>query len=77
MKDGREVTSDVRYPMGHAKRQMTDADVRSKFRDMLSGCADERRADRIMRLVADLDRLENVGILISALAWEDEQGRAV
>ncbi len=67
LKDGRELSSFVDYPRGHAKNPMTDEEVIAKFRDVACGYLSEERMEQVTELVFGLEDLEDPGRLMNLL----------
>jgi 2-methylcitrate dehydratase PrpD len=59
---------EVFYPKGHPKNRMSPAEVESKFRGCARRVLSESRQNKIISLVHDLEKLENVADLMHALA---------
>lgn len=55
---------EVEFPRGHARNPMTDAEVERKFRTLVEPRYGRERADRILAVCWDLERLSAVGELI-------------
>jgi 2-methylcitrate dehydratase len=62
--DGRQLVREVEFPRGHAQNPMTDAEVEHKFRTMVEPRYGKERADRILALCWQLDKLKEAGELI-------------
>jgi 2-methylcitrate dehydratase PrpD len=59
-RDGRTLDSgDVRYPRGHAKRPLSDAEIDAKFHDCAGHGGISRGAAMLERL-HDLDRCDSI-----------------
>jgi 2-methylcitrate dehydratase len=67
LKDGRKLVREVEFPRGHAQNPMTDAEVEHKFRSMVEPRYGKERADRILAVCWQLDKLKEVGDLIRLL----------
>ncbi|HWG43795.1 MAG TPA: MmgE/PrpD family protein [Gemmataceae bacterium] len=62
--DGRQLVREVEFPRGHAHNPMTDAEVEHKFRSMVEPRYGKERADRILSVCWELDKLKEAGELI-------------
>ncbi len=72
LKDGREFSSFVDYPRGHAKNPMTDEEVIAKFRDVAAEYLTEERMDQVISLIFGLEDLEETGRLMNLLASDKQ-----
>jgi 2-methylcitrate dehydratase len=61
MMSGEAHSAEVRYPKGHFKSPMNDADVERKFRDMCEGRLGGERCGAVLNAVRDLERANDVG----------------
>jgi 2-methylcitrate dehydratase len=68
MADGRELVREVEFPRGHARNPMTDAEVEHKFRTLVEPRYGKERADRILAVCWDLEKLKATGELMQLLA---------
>jgi 2-methylcitrate dehydratase len=69
---GRTHTVEVRYPRGHAKAPMSDADLERKFHDMAGVRLGREQRDALLEALWALERVEHVGRdLVSRLETED------
>jgi 2-methylcitrate dehydratase len=66
--NGESRTVEVFYPKGHPKNRMSPAEVESKFRGCARRVLSESQQNKIISLVHDLEKLENVADLMHALA---------
>jgi len=66
--NGESRTVEVFYPKGHPKNRMSSAEVESKFRGCARRVLSESQQNKIISLVDDLEKLENVADLMHALA---------
>src|SRR5207248_10937236 len=64
MKDGRQLVREVEFPRGHAGNPMTDAEVEKKFRTMVAPRYGAEKADRVLKMCWDLDKLKRVEDLL-------------
>ena len=65
--DGRKLVREVEFPRGHAHNPMTDAEVEHKFRIMVKPRYGKERADRILAVCWELEKLKEAGELIGLL----------
>lgn len=66
-KSGKVETMELRYPVGHERSPMSDADVELKFRGMLAGHPAGRRCDEILQRLWTMEEANDVGREILAL----------
>ncbi len=64
---GVEATGEVTYPLGHARRPMSDEDVAAKFRANVEGTWAPERIDHTRRLVAALGLAPSLDAFVEAL----------
>jgi 2-methylcitrate dehydratase len=65
LKDGSEISNDIRYPKGHDRSPMTASEVNDKFRGLFEGYGSRRQAERVIATVAELDQLQDIGELFA------------
>lgn len=65
---GEECVSLVVHPLGHARNPLTDAEVAAKYRSNIEERWKPGRAERVERLVWDLDELPGLDELMAELA---------
>lgn len=58
--DGREYSQGIRYPLGHAKNPMTDADVEKKFRMLAGRVFPESHVDRLLEALWKIDMVDDI-----------------
>lgn len=68
LKDGRTLEKHVPHALGTVERPMSDADLEEKFRSLTADTLGAGQADRIIRLVWQLDALADVGEIARATA---------
>ncbi len=68
MKDGALVTADVDYPKGDPENPVTWDETVEKFRFMSGHHVGTVEQDRIIELVSNLEKLENIDELMALLA---------
>ena len=61
MASGETHTLEVRYPKGHAKSPMSEADVERKFRDMTAARLAPEQCDAVLAAIGNLEQSGNVG----------------
>lgn len=66
MRSGETFVSEIRYPRGHEKSPMTDAEVEAKFRDFCAGTLGTEGCDRALKALWQLESMKDAGV-ISAL----------
>jgi 2-methylcitrate dehydratase PrpD len=66
--DGTQDTETVEAPRGSEQRFASEADVVEKFRKLAHHACTDAEATRIVELVLGCDQLDDIGILVSALA---------
>jgi 2-methylcitrate dehydratase len=59
MKGGEAHVAEIRYPTGHEKSPMTDAEVERKFRDLCAGQLDARKCDHALEALWQLERMDD------------------
>jgi len=55
------LTHEVRYPKGHAKNPLTDAEVEAKFRELFAQCGNPAQCEAALEALRNLDRAQDVG----------------
>ena len=68
MADGGKFVSQVDYPKGSIQNSMSDEEIRIKFDTLATPVVGAQRAQRIADLVADIERLNDVGELMRLTA---------
>jgi aconitate decarboxylase len=66
--DGTLESETVEAPRGSENKFASEADVVEKFRKLARRSCEDARAERIVELVLGCDKLDDIGILVSALA---------
>lgn len=67
MNSGAAHTAEVRYPRGHARSAMTDAEVERKFRDLCGSRLGKRGCDAVLEAAWKLEEASDVGRDVVAL----------
>jgi 2-methylcitrate dehydratase len=65
--DGRRLVREVTFPRGHAHNPMSDAEVEHKLRTMIEPRYGKERADRIVAVCCELDKLKEANELVRLL----------
>ncbi|MBO43226.1 MAG: hypothetical protein CMM28_05835 [Rhodospirillaceae bacterium] len=68
MKDGSKRQHELRYQKGHHGNPMSDDEVKDKFTSLFAEYGDTVQAERIISVVDNLDKLNDIKDLIDALA---------
>lgn len=72
--DGTVVEREVRYPRGHARNPMTDAEVERKFIAATAGSPLDGRQRAVLDQLWQVERQASVGTLFTALAVDGSEG---
>jgi 2-methylcitrate dehydratase len=56
---GKLFTEELRYPTGHAKSPMSDADVEQKFRDLVPNQAQPERIETLLKILTQFEQVKN------------------
>lgn len=67
LKDGRKLTSYIEYPKGDAENPVTREELLSKFKLLASNNISEKRIEKIINKVANLENVENINELTNLL----------
>jgi 2-methylcitrate dehydratase PrpD len=67
-RDGRTLTREILHRRGSPENPLKPEDVEYKFRHVARACLTPANVDKVMQLVAKLDKLDSTGELISILA---------
>lgn len=65
--DGRQVRREVEFPRGHAENPMTDGEVEHKFRSLVEPRYGKERADRILVICWELEKISTPAELVTLL----------
>ena len=57
---GKEYSKQVDYPLGHPKQPMSDREIEAKFRSLVAGKLAPARAERLIEMIWNLDKLRDV-----------------
>lgn len=69
MKEGRTFSERVEEPRGDVVNALTSDELYSKYMDCTSSVLNLANANKIFRLVSDLDRSDNIGELMGLLTF--------
>lgn len=58
---GGVITKDIRYPKGHSKNPMSDAELEQKFHDLWQAYGDAQQGEAVLRALWSLDRAADFG----------------
>jgi len=61
---GKEYIKQVDYPLGHPKQPMSDREIEAKFRTLVAGKLARARAERLIEMIWNLDKLRDVGAMM-------------
>ncbi len=67
MQSGETHVAEIRYPKGHEKNPMTDAEIERKFRDLAAGRLDVIRCDEALDALWQLERADDVSRVTALL----------
>ena len=65
--DGRRQVAEIRYPRGHEKSPMSDADLEAKFHALAEGRFDAARRTRILDALWTLEQQDDMGKVVGLL----------
>jgi 2-methylcitrate dehydratase len=65
--DGRRLVREVEFPRGHAHNPMTDSEVEHKLRTMVEPRYGKERADRLLAVCWELDKLKDASEVVHLL----------
>jgi 2-methylcitrate dehydratase len=65
--DGRRLTAETRYPKGHRRNPLTDAEVEAKFRGLAAGALGARACDAVLAHARGLDTASTLDGLFESL----------
>lgn len=74
MISGEAHTSEIRYPRGHARSPMSDADVERKFRELAAARLSGAQCDAVLEAVRNLERSNDVGSDVLGLLATEPSG---
>jgi 2-methylcitrate dehydratase len=65
LRDGRELSRRHQYPPGHPQNPLSDSEIGDKFLELSNGVMAALNAQRVIDEVAEFEKCENVGTLLS------------
>jgi 2-methylcitrate dehydratase len=65
--DGRRLVREIEIPRGHARNPLTDAEVEQKFRRLVEPRYSRERADQVLKICWELEKLKSAGELVRLL----------
>jgi 2-methylcitrate dehydratase len=68
LNSGKTHAAEIRYPKGHEKDPMTDAEIERKFRDLGKGRLDAACCDKVLDALWRIDGFDNVGEVTALLS---------
>lgn len=63
LKNGARLARRTRWPKGHPRNPLSDAELEAKFRRLAGGVVSPPQADRLLQTLWSLDRLADIGLL--------------
>jgi 2-methylcitrate dehydratase len=70
MRGGREFARKHKYPPGHPKHPLSDAEIERKFMTLSNGVLSASQATRVIEAVANFERCDNVGEFLGYMVAE-------
>lgn len=67
MSSGEKHTKEIRYPTGHYRAPMSDAELEAKFRDLSRTCLNAAQADAALSALWKIDSAPDVGAVIGLM----------
>jgi 2-methylcitrate dehydratase len=67
MRSGETLVSEIRYPRGHEKSPMSDAEVENKFRDLCAGPLGAQGCDQALKTLWQLESIKDAGAITALL----------
>ncbi len=67
LRSGETLVSEIRYPRGHEKSPMSDAEVENKFRDLCGGLLGAPGCDRALKTLWQLENIKDAGAITALL----------
>ncbi|MBS1218450.1 MAG: putative 2-methylcitrate dehydratase PrpD [Proteobacteria bacterium] len=67
MRSGETQVAEIRYPRGHEKSPMSDAEIESKFCDLAAGALGAQGCDRALKALWQLERMEDAAAVTALL----------
>ena len=73
-RDGKRIVESAHYPKGHAKNQMSDADVETKLSILCEGLMDASQRDALLKALWGIDQAADLSNLLNLLAFKSGNG---
>jgi 2-methylcitrate dehydratase len=73
-RDGKRIVESAQYPKGHAKNQMSDADVEAKFGILCEGLMDAAQRDALLKALWGIDQAVDLSQLLNLLVFKAGNG---
>jgi len=67
MRSGETHVAEIRYPRGHEKSPMSDAEAEAKFRDLCGGVLGAQGCDRALKALWQLEGMQDAGAITALL----------
>lgn len=67
LRSGETLVAEIRYPRGHEKSPMTDAEVENKFRDLCGGLLGAPGCDLALKTLWQLENIKDAGAITALL----------
>lgn len=67
LKNGKTIKEEVIYSKGHPKNPMSDEDMESKFRKLAKNHISSEKADKIIELIWDLEKVKDISKLVTII----------
>lgn len=64
---GETCAAEVRFPRGHSRNPVDDAELEEKFRTLFRGYGDEAQCDAALRALWEVDRADDIGQVLQLL----------
>ena len=68
LSDGKTVSEQVSYHKGHPKNPMTNIEIENKFRNLTSRYFESSKCGKVLKLLWNLEKLEDVSSLLRSIA---------
>lgn len=67
LKNGKTIHKEVIYSRGHPKNPMSDSEIEKKFKRLVKGHITAQKADKLLELVWNLDKVKDISKLVSII----------
>lgn len=67
LRSGETLVSEIRYPRGHEKSPMSDAEVENKFRDLCAGPLGAQNCERALKALWQIESIKDAGAITALL----------